>query len=260
MIPKLANYLPAKIDEYREPFVGGGSVALFVAKQYPEASIWINDLCEPVYNFWSVLQDPGDAAKLSVAVQARIARCPDETVTRALHKQAMTDVHDASRSAVDRAGDFYVINRLSFSGAMYSGTSTENVRRWRGSMPRAQALPEWAARLAGWTITNLDYAALLSAAPTGSATLVFADPPYDVKRPQLYGTGGGMHRHFCHDRFRADAEACALPLLITYNGALASAYGHWATCEQFAQPYTMGWTVGRQKQGQELLVANYPNP
>ena len=45
-IPDLSAY-----DEYREPFLGGGSVALFITKRYPHIKVWVNDLYEPLVNF-----------------------------------------------------------------------------------------------------------------------------------------------------------------------------------------------------------------
>jgi site-specific DNA-adenine methylase len=44
------------IDEFREPFLGGGSVAIHITKKYPNLEIWVNDLYEPLVNFWQVLQ------------------------------------------------------------------------------------------------------------------------------------------------------------------------------------------------------------
>ena len=49
--PDLREYV-----EYREPFLGGGSVAIHVTKLYPHLKITVNDLYEPLINFWSNLQ------------------------------------------------------------------------------------------------------------------------------------------------------------------------------------------------------------
>ena len=35
--PDLRNY-----DEFREPFLGGGSVAIHITKKYPSLDIWVN--------------------------------------------------------------------------------------------------------------------------------------------------------------------------------------------------------------------------
>ena len=59
-VPKLCQWLPENITEYREPFLGGGSMAIEMTKRYPDIPIWVNDLYKPLYNFWLVLRDDGD--------------------------------------------------------------------------------------------------------------------------------------------------------------------------------------------------------
>lgn len=58
-LPKIFQYIPDLTDyiEYREPFLGGGSVALEVTKRYPGINVWVNDLYNPLYTFWSILQE-----------------------------------------------------------------------------------------------------------------------------------------------------------------------------------------------------------
>ena len=47
---KIEAYFPdlGEYDEFREPFLGGGSVAIYVSKKFPHLNIWINDLYEPL--------------------------------------------------------------------------------------------------------------------------------------------------------------------------------------------------------------------
>ena len=54
-IPDLQDY-----DSYYEPFLGGGSVAIHITKKYPHLHINVNDLYEPLYNFWIQLQSDGE--------------------------------------------------------------------------------------------------------------------------------------------------------------------------------------------------------
>ena len=55
---KIESYFPdlSEYKEYREPFLGGGSVALYVTKKFPNLKISVTDLYEPLVNFWQVLQ------------------------------------------------------------------------------------------------------------------------------------------------------------------------------------------------------------
>jgi len=49
--------LPTNV--YAEPFVGGGSMALHVAKIFPETEIWLNDLDAEVAAFWEAVAGDG---------------------------------------------------------------------------------------------------------------------------------------------------------------------------------------------------------
>ena len=56
--PNFSNY-----KEFREPFLGGGSVALYVSQMYPHLDIWVNDLYTPLATFWRILQTQGIFAR-----------------------------------------------------------------------------------------------------------------------------------------------------------------------------------------------------
>ena len=51
---KLDQFIPDLRDytEYREPFLGGGSVAIHITKKYPHLNVWVNDFYEPLVTFW----------------------------------------------------------------------------------------------------------------------------------------------------------------------------------------------------------------
>ena len=43
-VVKIIAPLIPEFDEYREPFVGGGSVFVYLKQKYPNKKYWINDL------------------------------------------------------------------------------------------------------------------------------------------------------------------------------------------------------------------------
>ena len=45
-VTKMDPYFPdlRYYNEFREPFLGGGSVAIHITKKYPDLTIWVNDL------------------------------------------------------------------------------------------------------------------------------------------------------------------------------------------------------------------------
>lgn len=64
---KLDKFLTTEgISEFRETFLGGGSVSLYLTQKYPDLDIWVNDLYEPLYNFWIQLQKDGDKLSRSL--------------------------------------------------------------------------------------------------------------------------------------------------------------------------------------------------
>ena len=95
---KMDVYIPDLRDykEYREPFLGGGSVAIHITKKYPHLDIWVNDLYEPLYNFWRVLQD--DGYELYKRLQELKSRYPDPGSAKGLFLEAKELVNDYSIS------------------------------------------------------------------------------------------------------------------------------------------------------------------
>ena len=62
----LGTLLPERISAYREPFIGGGSMALFITKNYPWVPVWINDSYYPLVAFWKTLKDQGSRMALDL--------------------------------------------------------------------------------------------------------------------------------------------------------------------------------------------------
>jgi site-specific DNA-adenine methylase len=55
-VERMNLLLPADFDEYREPFVGGGSLFIYLKQQRPGLNVWINDLNPELYYFWKYAQ------------------------------------------------------------------------------------------------------------------------------------------------------------------------------------------------------------
>ena len=119
---KMDQYLAKVSDckEYREPFLGGGSVAIHITKKYPHLDIWVNDLYEPLYNFWRVLQDDGRA--LYERLQDLKSRHPNEESARELFLKSKNIVNAYTESNLSRACSFYNVNKCSFSGLTESSS------------------------------------------------------------------------------------------------------------------------------------------
>ena len=102
--PDLRNY-----TEYREPFLGGGSVALHVSKKYPHLKITVNDLYEPLANFWQQLQMfGGDMHDTLLDVKRQNN---DPNLAKDIFLKCKEQVNDKDIPPFNRAVAFYVVNK-----------------------------------------------------------------------------------------------------------------------------------------------------
>ncbi len=254
---KLDVYIPDLRDykEYREPFLGGGSVAIHITKKYPNLDVWVNDLYEPLYNFWRVLQD--DGYKMFKRLQELKSRYPDRGSAKGLFLEAKDVVNDYDQPNLFRACAFYVINKCSFSGLTESSSFSAQASDSNFSMRGIEKLPGYTQIIQNWKITNLSYEQLLT---DDKDVFTYLDPPYDI-RSNLYGRKGSMHNGFSHDGFAADCDRFIGPQLISYNSSqlVKDRFEGWEVGE-FDLTYTMrsvGEYMREQKERKELLLFNY---
>ena len=254
---KMDQYIPDLRDfkEYREPFLGGGSVAIHITKKYPNLNVWVNDLYEPLVNFWKTLQDDGHA--LYKRLQELKSRYPDVVSAKGLFLEAKELVNDDSVSPLYRACSFYVINKCSFSGLTESSSFSKQASVSNFSMRGIEKLPGYTEIIQNWKITNGRYQELLT---DDKSTFTYLDPPYEIGS-NLYGKKGDMHKGFDHDGFATICDRFVGPQLISYNSSqlIKDRFKEYQAGE-FDLTYTMrsvGEYMREQKDRKELLLYNY---
>jgi site-specific DNA-adenine methylase len=248
--PDLRNY-----DEFREPFLGGGSVAIYVTKKYPSLDIWVNDLYEPLVNFWQQLQMFGPDLKDKLVDLKTSNNTPE--LAKELFLKAKEQINDQSLPSIDRAVAFYVVNKCSFSGLTESSSFSQQASIANFSLRGIEKLPAYSKLIEKWRITNYSYDYLMDG---NKDAFMYLDPPYDIK-DNLYGRKGSMHKGFDHDKFAADCDANDMDQLISYNSdqLVKDRFKNWNAAE-FDLTYTMrsvGEYMREQKQRKELLLFNY---
>tara|TARA_Y100000289_G_scaffold45101_1_gene45075 strand:+ start:1014 stop:1865 length:852 start_codon:yes stop_codon:yes gene_type:complete len=255
---KMDPYFPdlREYKEFREPFLGGGSVAIHITKKYPHLDIWVNDLYEPLVNFWQQLQMFG--LEMKTKLQELKSRYPDPSSAKELFLESKEYLNDESNNdALWRAVSFYIVNKCSFSGLTESSSFSKQASDSNFSMRGIEKLPGYSQLISNWKITNYSYDYLMD---NEWDTFVYLDPPYDIK-DNLYGKKGSMHKGFDHDRFAKDCDECFMPQLISYNSdqLVKDRFKMWRTGE-FDLTYTMrsvGEYMRDQKTRKELLLFNY---
>jgi len=255
---KMDPYFPdlREYKEFREPFLGGGSVAIHITKKYPHLDIWVNDLYEPLVNFWQQLQMFGPEMKTKL--QELKSRYPDPSSAKGLFLESKEYLNDESNNdALWRAVSFYIVNKCSFSGLTESSSFSKQASDSNFSMRGIEKLPGYSQLISNWKITNYSYDYLMD---NEWDTFVYLDPPYDIK-DNLYGKKGSMHKGFDHDKFAKNCDECFMPQLISYNSdqLVKDRFKMWRTGE-FDLTYTMrsvGEYMREQKARKELLLFNY---
>jgi DNA adenine methylase Dam len=248
--PDLRNY-----NEFREPFLGGGSVAIYVTKKYPSLDIWVNDLYEPLVNFWQQLQMFGLDLKDKLVDLKSTHNNPESA--KELFLTSKEKINDQSLPSLDRAVAFYIVNKCSFSGLTESSSFSPQASNANFSMRGIEKLPSYSKLISHWRITNYSYDYLMDG---NKDAFMYLDPPYDIK-DNLYGNKGSMHKRFDHDKFAADCDSNDMDQLVSYNSdqLVKDRFTNWNAAE-FDLTYTMrsvGEYMREQKQRKELLLFNY---
>ena len=256
---KLEQFIPDLRDykEYREPFLGGGSVAIHITKKYPHLNVWVNDLYEPLYNFWRVLQDMDEGRDLFEQLRELKSKHPDPDSALNLFLQAKDIVNDGAKSNTERATAFYILNKCSFSGLTESSSFSKQASDNNFSLRGIEKLPGYSEIIKDWTITNDRYEQLLS---DEKSVFTYLDPPYEIGS-NLYGKRGNMHSGFNHDHFAIKCDRFIGPQLISYNSSqlIRERFKDYQTGE-FDLTYTMrsvGEYMREQKERKELVLFNY---
>ena len=247
----LSQHLP-KIESYREPFLGGGSMALYVTQTYPNTDVWVNDLYYPLYAFWMTLRDHGQQLCDDLReLKTELGESYDA------HKMAFDDAKDKLNNDIYESGfNFYVANKCSFSGLTANSSFSKQASRANFTFRGIDKLPALSELIQGWRITNHSYEEMLY----GRNAFVFLDPPYAIK-DNLYGNKGDMHKSFDHEWFAAQACASDNKCMITYNSELfiKNRFPDWYQ-KDWDLTYTMrssGTYTKDQKKRKELLLLNY---
>lgn len=252
-INQIVEYLPESFAEFREPFVGGGSVFIYLKQKFPDLKFWINDLNHELFLFWKLAQS--DIANLVREVR----HIKDKYTNGKLLFLELTSVNVNNLSDLERAVRFFVLNRITFSGTVESGGFSQEAFHKRFTDTSIERLEKLENILTeNVQITNLDYSHLLNT--EGKNVFLFLDPPYySATKSKLYGKDGDLHTSFNHQRFAELLSQCHYSWLITYDNSLQIRENFKsANIAEWELQYGMNnYKQNGAAKGKELFITNY---
>lgn len=248
---KLISQLIPEFEEFREPFLGGGSIFIYAKQRFPNKKFWVNDLYLELYKFWKMAQKDVDA--LIEKIYEWRNQFP---IGKELHK--FLNVNLEGFNDLERAAAFFIYNRITFSGTSLSGGYSEHAFSGRFTESSIQRLNQFAKVINGSIITNFDYEELVK--EKGENVFIFLDPPYySATKSALYGKNGNLHKSFDHIKFAETMRNCEHKWLITYDDSkyIRDLFS-FANIIPWDLTYGMrNVTDGSDQKGKELFISNY---
>lgn len=248
----IANLIP-DFDEFREPFVGGGSVFVYAKQKYKEKKFWVNDLYIDLYKFWEYAQ---------CDVEGLVKQIYDwkNKFKEGKHLHTFLKENSLSFNDIEKAAAFFIFNRITFSGTSLSGGFSQAAFDGRFTDSSIQRLKDFSQILDAVSITNYDYAEVVE--KQGNNVFIFLDPPYySATKSALYGKNGDLHKAFDHERFAETMKSCPHKWLITYDDCeyIRDLFS-FAKIIPWSLTYGMrNVTESSQQKGNELFISNYLN-
>lgn len=254
-IERMKQLIPAEFDEYREPFLGGGSFFIHLKQKFTGARFWVNDLNPELYYFWKHAQS--DSEELAREIRKVKGTWSDG---QSLFNELVT-ANVYALTGLERAVRFFVLNRITFSGVVEAGGYSQQAFTGRFTESSIDRVAQLGPILEGVKITHLDYRELLLNG--GREVFTFLDPPYfKATKSRLYGKNGILHTEFEHAEFANVMKRCAHSWLITYdNSPEIQQNFEFANRYEWELQYGMNnYKQGKAEKGNELFISNYPLP
>jgi len=249
-IDSISKLIP-DFKEFREPFVGGGSVFVYLKQKFPSRTFWINDIYQNLYHFWNECKE--NPNKLIESILEFRSNYLDG---KELHRFLLENID--SFDNIKKAASFFIFNRITFSGTTESGgfsNAAFHKRFTESSIERVKALSKI---LVNTKISNLDYEEVILA--DGNDVFLFLDPPYySATKSALYGKNGNLHKMFDHERFANVMKQTKHKWLITYDDSeyIRNLFS-FAHIKSWDLTYGMRNVNKESNQlGKELFISNY---
>ena len=247
----LSQFIPP-FNELREVFFGGGSLSFYCVQNFPEKKIIASDLNYELYCFWQQLKT--NNKQLIQQVKAVYNQWKPDGNGKDLFQEIVAR-RRSNLTELQRAVDFFVLNRITFSGVVDSGGFSKGSFEGRFTQTSIDRLEK-----AAWAIRHIDFycedfSFLID--KKGKDVFLFLDPPYySATKSKLYGKNGMLHLQFDHEKLYNHLQKTQHRWLMTYDNSPFIR-------ELYKNYYQLSWSLqygmrnATSEEGNELLISNY---
>jgi DNA adenine methylase len=260
---KAVNYLTRftpEYDEMREVFFGGGSLMFHNLQLNFNKKYAASDLNYELFSFWSQLKDNSNELILLIQNIYDVFKL-NQTDTYKKGKELfklLVDRRDSNTTELQRAVDFFILNRITFSGVVDSGGFSHASFNSRFTQSSIKRLKDIVPLLSFIDFYCEDYSYLLR--KPGRNVFVFLDPPYfSATKSKLYGRKGILHTNFNHINLHKELSQTKHKWLITYDNSeyIRDLYKEYYQIEWKLQYGMTNRNNATSRVGNEILISNY---
>ena len=233
----IGSRLPFMTGEVVSPFLGGGSVELWLSER--GVRVHGSDIWGALVNLWQhALSSPGVVADL-------VER--EYTPPCLEHYEKAGAVLAEAPGGIEEAAAFYAVARMSYNGlSSYSGYSSAKKRLTPLQVERLRrfSAPGLDVQVRDWRESLEEWPDLVA----------YLDPPYPQGRRNLYQG----HREFTAETLVPELRVRSAPWLLSYPDLpdVREAFS-WARVEPVSWMGSMKFVDGGRRWLSEVLVSNY---
>ncbi len=255
----LHKFIPA-YKEFREVFFGGGSLSFYeiqLFSKYPEKPVYkASDLNYELYCFWSQLRTNSNQLIAEIQKIFDLYKTSEQTGRHLF--ETVVKRRNNNLTELQRAIDFFILNRITFSGVVDSGGYSRGSFDGRFTQTSIERLRTSSTIVKDIQFFCEDYTYLLKQA--GNDVFIFLDPPYySATQSKLYGKKGILHTSFDHRLLYECLQNSPHKWLVTYDNSsyIQQLYKDFYQVEWKLQYGMTNSNKSASVLGAELLIANY---
>ena len=182
---KIDNLLPEHINNYYEPFVGGGSVFFYINEHYDVNKNYINDLDSDLINIYKVIKKNPDELIEELKILNKLK-------SKSQYEKIVKYFNENKSDKIKYAANYIFISKKSYNGKLNYNEKRGNIKpnysfdKIKTQIYVKDNIYDCSELLNSTKISNYDYNEFFNKNKPKKGDFVFIDPPYLVNNAVYY--------------------------------------------------------------------------